>query len=72
MLHRIESLEFDTRISRAKLPVDGTHALVAMLLPTLHLPTEFLDGGDIVGQALPCQDTQFNFGNVEPTGMLGV
>jgi hypothetical protein len=26
----------------------GTHALVAMILPTLHLLTEILDGSDIV------------------------
>jgi hypothetical protein len=48
LLHGIEPFELDARIRRAELPVDGAHALVTMILPRLHLPTEFLDGGDIV------------------------
>ena len=71
MLHRIEPFEFDARVSRTELPVHCADSLVAMILPTLHLPTEFLDGGEVVGQTLLCQNTQFDLGNVELTGMLG-
>ncbi len=71
LLHGVKSLEFDACISRTELPVDRAYALVAVILPALHLPAEFLDRGHIMGQALPCQDTQFNLGNVEPACMLG-
>ena len=49
LLHGIEALEFDARVSRAELPVDSADSLVAMLLPTLNLLTEILDGSNIVG-----------------------
>ncbi len=52
-LHRIESLEFDTRIRRAELPVHRTDSLVAMILPVLNLLTEVLDSRNVVGQTLP-------------------
>ena len=42
-----------------------------MILPTLHLPTQFLNGGNIVGQSLPRQHREFDLGNVEPGCMLG-
>jgi hypothetical protein len=48
--HRIKPLEFDTRISRPELPVDGANALVALLLPLLDLSTEVIDGGKVVSQ----------------------
>jgi len=48
LLHRIESFELDACIRRAKVPVDGTDSLVAMILPTLNLLAEILDGSDIV------------------------
>ncbi|MFL5696389.1 MAG: hypothetical protein ACJ797_04710 [Ktedonobacteraceae bacterium] len=44
---------FDTRIRRAELPVHGADLLVAMVLPALNLLAEVLDGGNVVGQALP-------------------
>ena len=71
MLYGIKAFEFDARVRRAELPVHRANLLVAMILPALNLPTEVLDSGDIVGQALPCQDTQFDLGNIEPTRMLG-
>ncbi len=40
LLHRIESLQFDTRISGAELPVDRADSLIAMLLPALNLVAE--------------------------------
>src|SRR6266536_5099952 len=70
-LHRIEAFEFDTRIRRAELPVDGADLLVAMLLPALNLLTEILDSSNVMGQALPRQHTEFDLGDVEPTGMFG-
>ncbi len=45
-MHGIESFEFDARISRAELPVDGADPLVAMVLPKLYLLTQFLDSRD--------------------------
>ena len=48
MLHGIEPFEFDTRISRTELPVDGTDLLVAMVLPKPYLPTKVLNGGNVV------------------------
>ncbi len=54
-----------------ELPVEDANALVALPLPLLGLPTEFRDGRNIVSQALACQDTKFNLGNVEPTRMFG-
>jgi hypothetical protein len=71
LLHRIEALEFDTCISGAELPVHRANPLVALLLPALNLPTQLLDGGNVVGQALPCEHREFNLGDVEPTGVLG-
>lgn len=71
LLHGIESFEFDARIRRAELPVDRADSLVALLLPLLNLSTEVLNGGNVVGQALPRQDTQFNLSDIEPTGVLG-
>jgi hypothetical protein len=71
LLHGIESLEFDARISRAELPVHCADSLVAMILPTLNLLTEFLDGHNIASQTLPCQYNQFDLGNIEPARMLG-
>lgn len=70
-MHGIEPFEFDASIRRAELPVDRADSLVAMLLPALNLPTELLDGGNVVGQTLPRQHAQFDLGNVEPAGMLG-
>jgi hypothetical protein len=70
LLHGIEPFEFDARISRAELPVDRADSLVAMLLPLLGLLTEILDGGNVVSKALPCQYTQFDLGNIQPTRML--
>jgi hypothetical protein len=43
LLHGVKSLEFDARISRAELPVDGADLLVALILPALNLPTQVLD-----------------------------
>jgi hypothetical protein len=40
LLHGIESLQFETRIRRAELPVDRTDSLIAMILPALNLPTQ--------------------------------
>ena len=71
MLHRVESLQFDARIRRAELPVDRADPLVAMVLPALNLLAEVLDGGNVVGQALPGQHTQFDLSNIEPAGVLG-
>ena len=70
MLHGIEPFEFDARIRRAKLPVDRADLLVAMVLPKLYLLTKVLNGGNVVGQALPCQHAEFNLRDIEPTGML--
>src|SRR5260221_221668 len=70
LLYRIEPLEFDARIRRAELPVDHADSLVPMLLPTLNLLTEFLNSGNVMGQALPRQHTQFDLGNIQPTRML--
>lgn len=39
----------------AKLPIDGVHTLLVIILPTQHLPTGFLNGGNIVSQTLPRQ-----------------
>jgi hypothetical protein len=69
--HRIQSLEFDACIRRPELSVDGANALVALLLPLLNLTTKLLNGGDVVSQALPRQDAEFNLSNIEPTGVLG-
>lgn len=70
LLHRIESLEFNARILRAKLPVDRADLLVTLILPLVRLLTEFLHGCNVVCQALPRQHTQFNLGNIQPTRML--
>lgn len=70
MLYRIETFQFDARIRCAELPVDGTDALIAMLLPTLDLLAKLLNCGNVVGQTLPRQHTQFDLGNIEPARML--
>src|SRR5258708_13049370 len=71
LLHGIESLEFDTRIRRAELPVDRAHLLVAVVLPLLDLLTELLKGGNVVGQTLPRQHAQFALADIEPARVLG-
>src|SRR5260370_22245515 len=71
LLHGIEAFEFDARISSTELPVRGADSLIAMILPALDLLTQFFHGGNVVRQALPRQDTQFNLGNIQPTCMLG-
>ena len=71
MLNGIESLQFDTRISDAELPIHRADSLIAMLLPTLNLVTEVLDGGNVVSQTLPRQHAEFDLSNVEPAGALG-
>jgi YD repeat-containing protein len=71
LLHGIEAFEFDARIRRAELPVHRADSLVTMILPTLNLLTEVLNGSNIVSQPLPRQHTEFNFGNIEPARMFG-
>lgn len=71
MLYRIQPLELDACIRRPELPVDGANALVALLLPALHLPTQLLGGGNVVSKPLPRQNAQLNLGDVEPAGMDG-
>src|SRR6266702_4748725 len=71
LLHWIEAFKFDARIRRTKLPIDRADLLVAMVLPALHLPTKFLDSGNVVSQALPRQHTEFNLRDVQPTRVLG-
>src|SRR6266700_3313899 len=66
LLHWIEAFKFDARIRRTKLPIDRADLLVAMVLPALHLPTKFLDSGNVVSQALPRQHTEFNLRDVQP------
>jgi hypothetical protein len=70
LLYRIETFQFDARINRAELPVDGTDALIAMLLPTLDLLAKLLNCGNVVGQTLPRQHTQFDLGNIEPARIV--
>jgi hypothetical protein len=69
LLNGIESLQFDTRISDAELPIHRADSLIAMLLPTLNLVTEVLDGGNVVSQTLPRQHAEFDLSNVEPAGV---
>lgn len=71
LLHGIETFEFDARISGAELPVDCSHPLIAMVLPALNLPTQFLDSGNVVGQTLPGQHAQFDLSDIEPTRVDG-
>ncbi len=71
LLHGIQSLEFNAGIRGAELPVDRAHSLVAMILPLLNLLTGFFDSGNVVRQTLPHQHAQFNFGNIQPTGVFG-
>jgi hypothetical protein len=68
--HRIEPFQFDARIRRAKLPADRADSLVAVILPALHLLTQFLNGGNVVRQALLRQHREFDLSNVEPTRVL--
>jgi len=70
LLHRIEAFQFDARIRCAELPVDRADLLVALILPLLRLLTKFLNSRNVVGKALPCQHTQFDLGNIQPTRML--
>ena len=52
LLHGIEPLEFDARVSRAKLPVHCADTLVPMILPALNLLTKLLNRGNVVRQTL--------------------
>ena len=70
LLYRIKLIEFDAYVSRAELPVHRAYLLVAVVLPKLYLLAEVLNGGNIVGQALTRQHTQFNLGNSEPVRVL--
>ena len=67
----IQTLDFDACISRGKLPVNGGHLLIAIVLPALHLLTELIHRRDVVFQPLPRQYREFNLRNIEPTGMFG-
>ncbi len=66
---RIQALQFDTCISRGKLPAHRSTRVIAHGLPLLDLVTERLDRRDVVRQALTDEDAEFNFGDVEPAGV---
>ena len=62
----VQTGELDARIGSGKAPVNGRHALVAIVLPALHLLTQLIDGRNVVLQPLPRQHRQFNLGDIEP------
>src|SRR6476646_12243257 len=67
----VQALQFDACVGSGELPVCLGVVLVAVLLPG----GDFLDQRLLVGdppiEALARQDTEFRFGHIQPTAVLG-
>jgi len=68
---RIQTLKFHSCILGCKAPVYLSLDLIAMILPSQHLRLDFLHAVDPARQTLADHHIQFDFGNIEPTAMLG-
>jgi len=71
MRYRIEAFEPPPRIVGGKLPVDRGLEAIAGGLPCGALAAQNLDAFDAAVQALTDHDVALDFGDVQPTAMLG-
>ena len=67
----IEPSELDAGIGGGELPVDPLLTLIAPGFPGLGFPTQGVEVGYPAVQTLPGEDAEFQFGDIEPTAVLG-
>src|SRR5699024_5716102 len=68
---RIQALKFDACIIGSELPIYRGFHLIAARLPRGYFRRHLFPAVDTPGQALSDHHVDFDFGDVEPTAMLG-
>ena len=64
-------MQFHTSILRRKQPIDSDLGGIAFVLKCMHVASQRLFVGQVVGPGLPGKDTELNLSHVQPTTMFG-